>query len=421
MPCRLIVLALAAALAVSQSATASAAPIIAAAGDIACDPEDVSYNAGEGTATRCRQRATSDLLVGTGLAAVLPLGDIQYPISSLARIKAAYDPSWGRVKSITRPVIGDHEGGLVSYFSYFNGPGAADGPAGPTGKGYYSFDVGSWHLVALNSACSQIDCTAGSAQERWLRADLAAHPNKCTLAYWHRPRYSSGHEENDELVQPFWEALHDAGAEIVLSGHSHHYERFAPLDVNGAADSGQGIRQFVVGTGGAFFTGGINTGMPGSEVRQNHTFGVLMLTLHESSYDWRFAPIAGQAWSDSGSGQCHSQTPGSDPGSSDRQPPVISNLRMTRKRFVRRTTFRYSLSEPARVRTTIRRRVRGRYRVAGQFSQRGVLGHNGRRFRGRIGRGRLGEGSFRATFVAFDAAGNRSAPHSLGFTIMRRR
>jgi acid phosphatase type 7 len=418
----LIMLALTAASGVLRTAAASADPVIAAAGDIACAPDDPAYNGGEGTATRCRQRATSDLLVGAGLAAVLPLGDIQYPISSLARIKAVYDPTWGRVRSISRPVLGNHEGGWMSYFSYFNGPRASDGPAGPTGKGYYSFDVGSWHLVALNSNCSLIDCTAGSAQERWLRADLAAHPTPCTLAYWHNPRYSSGHEGSNAFVQPFWAALDDAGAEIVLSGNSHNYERFAPLDRSGAVDRGNGIRQFVVGTGGAFFTAGITTLIPGGEIAQNHTFGVLMVTLHPSSYDWQFVPIAGSSFTDSGTEQCHSprsqRAPNAGP---DHEPPVISDLRMTRRRFARRTTFRYTLSEPARVRVTIRRRLRGRYRVAGQFSQSGVAGHNGRKFRGRLANKRLGAGSFRASFVAFDAGGNRSAPASLDFQIVRRR
>ena len=417
----LIVLALTAAVGLRTTA-AWADPVIAAAGDIACGEDDPGYNGGEGTATRCRQRATSDLLVGAGLAAVLPLGDIQYPISSLARLKAIYDPTWGRVRSISRPVLGNHEGGWMSYFSYFNGPGASDGPAGPTGKGYYSYDIGSWHLVALNSNCSQIACTAGSAQERWLRADLAAHPTRCTLAYWHHPRYSSGHEGSTTSMQPMWAALDDAGAEIVLSGHSHDYERFAPLDRSGAVDREHGIRQFVVGTGGAHFTSGVSTLISGGEVAQNHTFGVLMLTLHPSSYDWRFVPIAGTSWSDSGSETCRPRVSGSgSTASSDRQPPVISNLRMTRKRFARRTTFRYSLSEPALVRVTIRRRVRGRYRVAGRFSQAGVSGHNGRRFRGRIAGKRLGAGRFRARFVAVDGAGNRSAPHRLRFRIVRRR
>ena len=420
--CMLILLALTAASGTLRTAAAAADPVIAAAGDIACAPDDPDYNGGAGTATRCRQRATSDLLVGAGLAAVLPLGDIQYPISSLARIKAVYDPSWGRVKSISRPVLGSHEGGWVSYFSYFNGRGALDGPAGPTGKGYYSFDIGSWHLVALNSNCSLIACAEGSAQEQWLRADLAAHPNSCTLAYWHDPRYSSGHGGSISFTQPLWAALDDAGAEIVLSASSHNYERFAPLDRNGAVDRAHGIRQFVVGTGGAFFTGGITTGIPGSEVAQNHSFGVLMLTLHPSSYDWQFVPIAGSSFTDSGTDQCHSARPQRSPNAGpDRVRPVISNLRTTRKRFARRTTFRYSLSEPASVRVTLRRRVRGRYRVVGRFSQSGVAGHNGRRFRGRIANNRLGAGKFRAIFVAFDGSGNRSAPASVDFEIVRPR
>jgi acid phosphatase type 7 len=420
--CMLFLLALTAASGTLPTAAAAADPVIAAAGDIACAPDDPDYNGGAGTATRCRQRATSDLLVGAGLAAVLPLGDIQYPISSLDRIKAVYDPTWGRVKSISRPVLGSHEGGWMSYFSYFNGRGASDGPAGPTGKGYYSFDIGSWHLVALNSNCSLIACAEGSAQEQWLRADLAAHPNSCTLAYWHDPRYSSGHGGSISFTQPLWAALDDAGAEIVLSASSHNYERFAPLDRNGAVDRANGIRQFVVGTGGAFFTGGITTGITGSEVAQNHSFGVLMLTLHPSSYDWRFVPIAGSSFTDSGTDQCHPpRSPASPKANPDREAPVISNLRMTRNRFARRTTFRYSLSEPALVRVTIRRRVRGRYRAVGRFSQAGVEGHNGRKFRGRIKNKLLGAGSFRAVFVAFDRRGNRSAPRRLDFQIVRRR
>ncbi len=418
----LIVLALTGPLGVLRTPTASADPVIAAAGDIACAPDDPAYNGGEGTATRCRQRATSDLLVGAGLAAVLPLGDIQYPISSLDRIKAVYDPTWGRVRSISRPVLGNHEGGWMSYFSYFNGRGALDGPAGPTGKGYYSFDIGSWHLVALNSNCALIACAEGSAQEQWLRADLAAHPNSCTLAYWHDPRYSSGHGGSNSFMQPLWAALDDAGAEIVLSASSHNYERFAPLDRNGAVDRANGIRQFVVGTGGAFFTGGLTTSVSGGEIAQNHTFGVLMLTLHPSSYEWRFVPIAGSSFSDSGTDLCHSPRSQSSPNASpDRVSPVISNLRMTRKRFARRTTFRYSLSEPALVKVTILRRVGGRYRVAGRFSQAGVAGHNGRKFRGRIANKRLRAGRFRAGFVAFDGSDNRSAPARLHFQIVPRR
>ena len=173
---------------------AGADPVIAAAGDIACDPA--------GTTNPCRQMETSDLLVGAGLTRVLPVGDItQSGSASLANILALYDPSWGRVKSISSPVLGNHEGTGNGYFDYFNGVGASDGPAGARGKGWYSFDVGSWHIVALNSNCTRpadttnvVDCGVGSEQERWLRADLAAHPASCTLAYWHHPRYSSGHD-----------------------------------------------------------------------------------------------------------------------------------------------------------------------------------------------------------------------------------
>lgn len=414
----LIVLAFTVSFVTLRPARASADPVIAAAGDIACDPDDPGYNGGDGTSDRCRQRATSDLLVGAGLAAVLPLGDIQYDAASAANINAVYDPTWGRIKAISRPILGNHEGSGTAYFNYFNGAGASDGPAGPPGKGYYSFDIGGWHLVALNSNCSRVACSAGSEQERWLRADLAAHPAACTLAYWHHPRFSSGHDGSNTSMQALWEALDEADVEILLSGHSHDYERFAPLDRTGAVDRGDGIRQFVVGTGGAFFTGGLSTRIPGSEVAQNDTFGVLMLTLHRSSYDWRFAPVAGSSFSDSGTDPCH--PPMSQPTASpDREPPVISNLRMTRKRFARRTTFRFSLSERARVRVTIRRRVRGGYRVVGRFRIAGVRGRNARRFRGRIGNKRLRAGRFRAGFVAFDRAGNRSAPRRVGFKIVR--
>src|SRR5215203_3299732 len=185
-PLRHLLLVLAASVAVMASAGGEAAadPVIAAAGDISCDEE----NPEEGTGEFCRQKETSDLLVGAGLSAVLPLGDLQYRSSGACcslfeKIMAYYDPTWGRVKSISRPVIGNHEGTWAGYFDYFNGKGAVDGPAGPRGKGYYSFDVGSWHLIALNSNCSKVPggCSAGSAQESWLRADLAAHPTHCTL------------------------------------------------------------------------------------------------------------------------------------------------------------------------------------------------------------------------------------------------
>jgi hypothetical protein len=435
-------------------------PVIAAAGDIACDPVDPNFNGGAGTEGHCRQRATSDLLVGAPLAAVLPLGDIQYNSASLSNIRAVYDPTWGRVKSISRPILGNHEGSGLGYFDYFNGAGAADGPAGPRGKGYYSFDVGSWHLVALNSNCDLVACSAGSEQEQWLRADLAAHPASCTLAYSHHARYSSGHDGSNTFMQPLWEALADADAEIVLSSHSHDYERFAPLDRNGNLDQARGIRQFVVGTGGAFFTGGLDSLEAHSEVAQNDTFGVLFLTLHASSYDWRFVPEAGKMFTDSGSTSCHGPPPPPLPPSPPPPPPprpdvtapVISGLRASPRRFSvqpgpaaavkRGTTFHYQLSEAATVRVALSRRSAGRrvggrcrrrsranrgrprcilYRKVGSFSQPGAAGSNTRRFGGTTGGRKLNPGTFRASFVATDVVGNRSRRKSLSFIIVRAR
>jgi hypothetical protein len=278
-------------------------PVIAAAGDIACDPTNANFNGGSGTATACQQQATSNLLFGQSLAAVLPLGDNQYDCGAYSAYLQSYDPSWGRVKSITHPVPGNHEyscdPAAGGYFQYF---GAA---AGDSTHGYYSYDIGSWHIIALNSNCSQIgSCGAGSPQEAWLKADLAAHTNLCTLAYWHHPRFTSGTVGEDLDVATFWQDLYNAGVDVVLNGHAHGYERFAPQTPGETYDPAHGIREFVVGTGGEDFQGFV-TSEPLSEVRQSNTFGVLTLTLHSTSYDWGFTPSAGQTFSDSGSGYCH--------------------------------------------------------------------------------------------------------------------
>jgi acid phosphatase type 7 len=301
------------------AARASADPVVAAAGDIACDTKSAFFNDGIGTEGHCRQMKTSNLLVGGGFSAVLPLGDTQYHVGSLDDFEESYDPSWGRVKAITRPEIGNHEYGTAGaggYFDYFNGRGRETGPAGDRDKGYYSFDVGNWHLVALNTNCARIaqgsaanGCAAGSPQERWLRSDLATHRNSCTLAYWHEPLFNSGLRGNSPASQAFWQVLYEAGADVVLSADAHSYERFAPQAPNGTADPARGLREFVVGTGGAFFTSW-STLKPNSEVRQNTTFGVLALTLHPGSYDWRFLPEAGKTFTDAGSGACHGRTPG---------------------------------------------------------------------------------------------------------------
>ena len=275
---------------------------IAAAGDIACDPGSGAFNGGQGVGLECRQRATSDLLVGAGYEAVLALGDIQYEDGAFSKFGASYDPSWGRVKAITRPSPGNHEyqtAGAAGYYQYF---GAA---AGDPTKGYYSFDLGGWHLIALNSNCSAVGgCGAGSVQEQWLRTDLAAHASaSCTLAYWHHPRFSSGEHGSSSTYQAFWQALYDANADVVLVGHDHDYERFAPQTPTGALDTTRGIRQFVSGSGGKN-TRTFPTVRPNSEARDVSSLGVLELTLGTSSYSWRFVPAVG-SFTDSGADSCH--------------------------------------------------------------------------------------------------------------------
>lgn len=275
---------------------------VAAAGDIACDPASSSFNGGQGVGLECRQRATSDLLVGAGYDAVLALGDIQYEDGAFSKFGLSYDPSWGRVKGITHPAPGNHEygtGGAAGYYQYF---GAA---AGDPTKGYYSFDLGGWHLVALNSNCAEVGgCGVGTTQEQWLRADLAAHSSAtCTLAFWHHPRFSSGEHGSDSTYTAFWQALYAANADVVLVGHDHDYERFAPQTASGVLDTTSGIREFVVGTGGKNLRT-FPTVRPNSEARSATSAGVLELTLGASGYGWRFVPAVG-TFTDAGSGSCH--------------------------------------------------------------------------------------------------------------------
>ncbi len=304
-------------------APASAAdPVIAAAGDIACSSTTPT---GSGSTARCHQRATSDLLVGGAISAVVTLGDLQYQNGTLSSFNRSYHPSWGRLKPITFPSAGNHEyktAGAQGYFDYFNGTSYSTGRAGDRDKGYYSFDVGTWHLIALNSGdhCVPVACAKGSPQERWLRADLAAHPASCTLAFWHHPRFNSGHQGNATFMQDIFQDLYDADADVVLGGHAHDYERFAPQNPAGKLDNARGIRQFVVGTGGAFFTG-LSTTKPNSQVRNASTYGVLLLTLHPNSYDWRFVPEKGKSFTDSGTDTCHGLPPVRPP---DAPPPSPS-------------------------------------------------------------------------------------------------
>lgn len=284
-------------------------PVVIAAGDIAkCNLEWDSYTG-----------ALLDTLPGT----ILGLGDNAYVQGTLQEFTDCYGPTWGRHKDRVYPVPGNHEyltGGAEGYFRYF-GDRATPLEPGCTKecKGYYSFDVGSWHIVALNS---EIDNNPGSAQDLWLRADLAAHPSVCTLAYWHKPRFSSGHHGSGASA-PLFQAIYDYGVDIVLSGHDHDYERFAPQDPAGNYAPDRGVRQFVVGTGGDTLRGW-DSNPPNSEVKDQDTWGVLKLTLHPTSYDWEFIPIAGQTFTDSGSANCVNPFGSSPIASAGAQPVLVS-------------------------------------------------------------------------------------------------
>jgi hypothetical protein len=283
-------------------------PIVAAAGDIACDPASKRFG---GTRIECRHRQTSDLLLRMELSAVLMLGDAQYAQGTLSNFMLSFHPSWGRLKSLIRPAVGNHEyadPGAAGYFDYFNGAGRPDGPAGPRAAGHYSFDLGDWHVVALNSQCDVVACAAGSAQERWLRADLAAHPARCTLAFWHHPLMSSGIRGLNSSMQALWQALYDAGVDLALTGHDHAYERFAPIDPALNRDPARGIRQLVVGTGGRDHRAAIEP-KPHSEVRNDDTFGILELRLRPNGYFWTFVPEGRGTFTDSGANACHGAPP----------------------------------------------------------------------------------------------------------------
>jgi concanavalin A-like lectin/glucanase superfamily protein/calcineurin-like phosphoesterase family protein len=291
----------------TPSPTPGPDPVIAAAGDIACDPGDSGYNGGNGTSGRCQQRATSNLIVNTGLTGIVTLGDEQYDEASLTKFQQVYAGTWGRANSLNHPGIGNHEyltPAAAGYFDYFNGVGNQNGVAGPRDKGYYSFNLGTWHIVELNSNCSKVACSSGSSQDQWLRADLAANPTKCTLAFWHHPRWSSGLAGSNSNMGTLVTDLYRAGAEVILTGHDHLYERYAPQSPSAAAEPATGLREFIVGTGGKSLVDWSSI-KPNSQVRNNTTFGVLRMTLHPSSYDWKFVPIAGQSFTDSGSTSCH--------------------------------------------------------------------------------------------------------------------
>ena len=227
---------------------------------------------------------------------VFAAGDNAYPNGTAANYRDCYEPSWGRHKGRTRPTPGNHEydtGSATAYFDYFGAN------AGPAPLGYYSYNMGAWHIVSLNS---ELDTRAGGRQHQWLRDDLAAHRTGCVVAYWHKPRFSSGPHGNNAHMQDLWSTLHEFGVEILISGHDHTYERFAPQNASGGFDMERGIRQFVVGTGGTAMHA-ITSVQPNSEA-QGRDWGVLKLTLLSGSYEWEFIPVAGASFRDAGRAAC---------------------------------------------------------------------------------------------------------------------
>lgn len=245
--------------------------------------------------------ATANLLDGIE-GTVFTTGDNVYNSGTDAEFNNCYEPSWGRHKGRTYPTPGNHEYNTANASGYFNYFGAV---AGEPSKGYYSYNLGDWHIVSLNSMCENVGgCGDASPMLTWLKNDLAANPKSCTLAYWHHPLFSSGPHGNQTKMRPTWDILYTADVDVVLNGHDHDYERFAPQDPGGVADSARGIREFVVGTGGKthYSFGAVKSN---SEVRNSDTYGVLKLSLNSGNYAWEFVPEAGKTFTDSGSTNCH--------------------------------------------------------------------------------------------------------------------
>jgi hypothetical protein len=290
-------------------------PVIAAVGDMACGQDDPNYFGGAGDATHCAEmRVSSQVLTDTTIDALLGLGDYQYSCGDLSDYAASYTPSWGRFNSIISPVAGNHEyqtgtdpygetcpstnNTAANYFSYF-------GPASyPATAGHYSMNVGSWHLIALNANCGHKNvggCSATSLQTKWLAADLAANTQPCILAYWHQPLFQ-GTATSAPATLPWWNLLYQYGADLILNGHIHSYQRFAQLNPSGVVDP-NGIRELIVGTGGESLSGLGAKPNPAPQFRLK-TFGYVRLVLHPTGYDGQFIDISG-ALRDSFSGTCH--------------------------------------------------------------------------------------------------------------------
>jgi Calcineurin-like phosphoesterase len=276
---------------------------IVAAGDIACDPANALFNDGGGAGQYCRAAAVARVIRAADPDGVLALGDEQYDTGLLRSFRRSYDLSWGRERFRTYPVPGNHEyeasRHAEGYFDYYGSR------AGPNRHGWYAVTLGAWRLIALNSNCMSVGCRGGSPQYRWLRDQLRDRPAACTLAFMHHPLVSSGPHGDDEMgARPLWRLLYAFGVDVALVGHDHIYERFAPVDPRGVKDKAYGVREFVVGTGGAMHYG-IDEVHRYSQVHNTTAFGVLRLTLRRGAYDWKFLPAAGATFTDGGTGRCH--------------------------------------------------------------------------------------------------------------------
>jgi len=272
------------------TAPAAASVIIAAAGDVACQPPYTE------TPDTCKHGATAKLITNRNPAAVLVLGDSQYEKGGLRAFRNSYKPTWGVFKTKTYPSPGNHEygtEGAAGYFAYYRDR------AGDPALGYYAYDLAGWRMYSLNSNCNKIDC---AAQVTWLKNDLAANPRQCSLAYMHHPRYSSGDHGGVAMVNPLWPPLDNHDVDVILQGHDHSYERFGRMSASGGP-SDDGIRSFVSGMGGKSRYP-FGTVEPGSEFRYNAQFGVLFMTLRSTGYSWRFRTINGGTIRDSGSDTC---------------------------------------------------------------------------------------------------------------------
>ncbi len=447
----------------------AADPVLVAAGDVACDPASSGYNGRNGTTPpgetpgRCHMKYTAELIDAIAPGYVLGWATCRTTTATLPSSTSPTGPPGGHI-SMTYPAPGNHEyedNLAEGYFDYFGarlpqlGPDADD-PA----KGWYSFDIPvdggrKWHVVAINSECAagQAEergwlggCAAGSPQEQWLRADLAADNSDCTLAFWHHPLLSSGGNGSTPTsgdspeMKPIWDALYADHADIVLSGHRHEYERMAPQDPAGVPRPGRGIREWVVGTGGEILHSlPAVPRKPASQVLNNTRFGVLKLTLHGPAtghprgwYEWEFVgdAVSGSSFTDSGSGDCVEPADQSPPPARAAAAPVrardliaprLSIVRLSRRRFRvgRGTVIGFTLSEAATATFRVDRRIKGRYRRAGSFKRRVAKGRKRIRFSGRIGRKRLRPGLYRLTLTLRDAAGNTGRPRRLFFRILK--